>query len=216
MTNNKDRSRFVKNQARLEPVFQKQSGHSLESNRITLNVRRRSEGEDQHGAAMIGDVGPAADCEPRAGAAGKPVVLVPLDFSPASIQAANYGIKIARDSHGLLLLVHAVHLNLTPYGPANLTWLTAGLCREAMTKAEPILIRAQEAGVTAICAIEKGAPAMVIANVAKRWAAKVIVLGIPKRGMLGRLFGEGIVKKVKHAAECPVIVLKTDYKERVL
>src|SRR5579872_65166 len=68
----------------------------------------------------------------------KPVIVVPVDFSPHSIKAAQYGMKIARDAHGLLLLVHAVHLNLSPIGPANPAWLKIALGQEAWTKAEPI------------------------------------------------------------------------------
>jgi nucleotide-binding universal stress UspA family protein len=145
----------------------------------------------------------------------KTVVLVPLDFSISSRQAVDFGIKIARDSDGLLLLAHVVDLTLVPYGPAVRARMDAELCRDAMVKAEPLLIVAREAGVQAICTVESGLTASVVAKIAKRWAATVIVLGVPRRGILSRLFGRPIEQRLMDIVRCPVIVLQED-KKRML
>ncbi len=155
-----------------------------------------------------------SECQPSIGR--KPVVLVPMDFSPASHEAARFGTDIARRSNALLLLVHAVHLNLSAYGPANPAWLKAGLCQEAMAKAEPILTIAQGAGVLGLCTVEEGSPAAVIANVAKRWSAEIIILGARKRGILSRMFSPRTIEKVVEQVKCPVIVVNTNHKNGIL
>ncbi|MDB6067670.1 MAG: UspA domain protein [Pedosphaera sp.] len=158
----------------------------------------------------------AGEPDPRKQAAQKrkTVVLVPLDFSISPQQAVEFGIKIARDSDGLLLLAHVVDLTLTPYGPAVRARMNAELCKDAMKKAEPLLIAAREAGVKAICTVEEGGTASVVAKVAKRWAATVIVLGVPRRGILSRLFGRPIEQKLMDIVQCPVIVLQEDNRKR--
>jgi nucleotide-binding universal stress UspA family protein len=151
-------------------------------------------------------VGGAEEGRPRK----RPVILVLVDFSPISIEAARFGVRLAHDSRGLLVLVRAIHLSLTPYGPANPIQLKVGLGHEAMTKAEPILARTREAGVTAVCAVEEGAPASVVTRTAKRWGAAVVIMGDARQGVLGRWFGPKTVEKVAREVECPVLVLRTD------
>ena len=98
-------------------------------------------------------------------------------------------------SEARLILLHAIHLNLTPYGPANPTWLRAALCREALEKMEGIMARAQRLGVPVISVIEEGMPSKVITDAAKRWKIDLIVLA-QKRGRWARLFGQRDKRKI--------------------
>jgi len=134
---------------------------------------------------------------------------VPTDLSPASLAAAEHGLRIAQDNAALLLLVHVIHLNLSPYGPANPRWLKSALCQEAMEKTAPFMNRAQNAGVTALCAIEEGAPSTVITKLATRWKASMIVLAGRRRGFFSRLFGRGTLEHVISNVHCPVVVCPT-------
>jgi nucleotide-binding universal stress UspA family protein len=136
----------------------------------------------------------------------KPIILVPTDLSPASLAAAEHGLRIAQDNAALLLLVHVIHLNISPYGPANPRWLKTALCHEAMEKTAPFMSRAESAGVTALCAIEEGAPSTVITKLAARWKASMIVLAGHRRSFLSRLFGRGTLEHVISNAQCPVVV----------
>src|SRR6202043_2115700 len=141
------------------PALQRRSGHSTESN--TLPSTKEHSNEWHHNRMAIIDDAEPPDHRNQAVQKKKTVVLVPLDFSISSRQAVDFGIKIARDSDGLLLLAHVVDLTLTPYGPAVRARMDAELCRDAMAKAEPLLIAAREAGVKAICTVESGLTASV-------------------------------------------------------
>ncbi|MDB6017354.1 MAG: UspA protein [Pedosphaera sp.] len=141
----------------------------------------------------------------------RPVILVPMDLSPGAEAAAKFGMNVAQQAQGQLLLLHAVQLNLNPYGPAQLARLKMALGQEALAKTEPILICAQEKGVPAICAVEEGTPAAVITRVARRWEAELIVMTARNRqGWIACLFGGRIVEKVIRGAKCPVMVLHMD------
>ncbi|MDB6066513.1 MAG: hypothetical protein JWR26_2721 [Pedosphaera sp.] len=143
-----------------------------------------------------------------------PIVLVPTDFTPASSLALDCAFKIARKEGATVTLIHAVNLNLDPYGPANPAQFKWLLCQEARMKAEPMLIRAKAVGVRATCVVEEGAPAQVITNVARQCEADLIVLAASRHGLLGRIFSRGTVKKVVKEAECPVLVLQTVTEKR--
>ena len=141
--------------------------------------------------------------------ARKPVILVAMDDSPASTLAADWATEMARKMNASVLLVHAIYLDLTSYGPANPTWLKAGLRKEAMERAEPLMTHAQASDVLVTCAVEEGAPASVITRAARRWQAQIIVMAAPRPGFFKRLFGSRIVEKVVRDAECPVIILES-------
>jgi len=137
-----------------------------------------------------------------------PSVFVPVDFSPASMEAARVGLRIAGSISGQLVLCHALTLNLTPYGPANLPAIKAGLYKEASQRAEPIMIAAQQAGVPAICLIEEGKPAEVITRMARRWNADLIVLTTRLRGGLMRFLRRRTAEQIMRKAPCPVVALQ--------
>jgi nucleotide-binding universal stress UspA family protein len=143
-----------------------------------------------------------------------PIVLVPTDFTPASSLAFDCAFKIARKEGATVTLIHAVNLNLDPYGPANPAKFRMLLCEEARMKAEPMLVRAKAVGVKATCVVEEGAPAQVITNAARQCGADLIVLAASRHGLLGRLFSQGTVKKVVREAGCPVLVLQSVSKGR--
>jgi nucleotide-binding universal stress UspA family protein len=157
-------------------------------------------------AAQPPAASPRAAAQNRKTPSRRPVILVPTDLSPASLAAAEHGLRIAQDNAALLLLVHVIHLNISPYGPANPRWLKTALCHEAMEKTAPFMNRAENAGVTALCAIEEGAPSTVITKLATRWKASMIVLAGHRRSFLSRLFGRGTLEHVISNAQCPVVV----------
>jgi nucleotide-binding universal stress UspA family protein len=132
-----------------------------------------------------------------------------MDDSGDSTAAAHWATDMGQKTGASVVLVHAIHLSLTPYGPANPAWLKAGLRQEAMTRAEPIMMRAQGSGVPVTCAVEEGAPAEVVIKAARRWHAQAIIMAAPRtNGFLKRLFGDRTVEHVIRDAECPVIVLE--------
>jgi nucleotide-binding universal stress UspA family protein len=145
----------------------------------------------------------------------RPEIMVPVDFSPESMRAADYAINVAQRTRARLILLHAVHLNLTPYGPANPAWLRAALCREALEKMEGIMTRAQQADVPAISVIEEGPPVKVISQVAKRWKVDLMVMASHRRGKWARFFGQRIRERVVRGAECPIVVVQADAKQGV-
>jgi nucleotide-binding universal stress UspA family protein len=135
------------------------------------------------------------------------VVLVPFDATPNSLATAKTGVSLAQHTGARLVLFHAVHLNLTPYGPANPAWLKAALRQEAMELAEPLMRYAQARGVSVICVVEEGVQADTILNAAKKWDADVIMLAAQQRGRLARWFERRAHDRVIRAAQCPVLLL---------
>jgi nucleotide-binding universal stress UspA family protein len=143
----------------------------------------------------------------------RPEFMVPVDFSAGSGEAIDYAIKAARRARARLILLHAVHLNITPYGPANPAWLRSALCREALQKMEAIMARAHRQDVPTISVIEEGPPAAVIARAVKRWKVDLIVMVSQKRSRWARFFGQRIMEKVTRGVECPVMVIHPDAKQ---
>ena len=153
---------------------------------------------------------------PRVDGNAKVAILVPVDFSGSSFQALDCGLRLARKAKGELILLHVVHLNLTPYGPGNPDWLKTALRREAADRIQAVADRALEAGVTARCVIEEGALAETIARIATENEAQIVVMAAPKRGPIARLFHRKTVEHVIRDVQCPVLVLQTNVREGIL
>ena len=134
-------------------------------------------------------------------------ILVPTDFAESSLLALDCALRMAAQQPARITLLHAIHLNLRPYGPANLDRLKTELCREALAKAEPVLMSARELGVSAFCMLEEGPPSQVVAKAVERCAPDLVIMVNSKRSLLSRLLGRGTVPKVLQSVRCPVLVL---------
>ena len=159
---------------------------------------------DQNAAARF------VDCDPREVLPRRAVVLVPVDPAAISFAALQVGLDVARQMDGKLVLFHAMHLNLTPYGPANLANLKAALRKEAMQKLEPLIHYARAAGVPVMCDVEDGAQAEAILKAAKKLEADLIVLGPCRHGFFARLHSRRTREQVLRGVDCPVIVMEKD------
>ena len=143
-------------------------------------------------------------------AARKPVILVPLEFTERSLQAAKVGLAVARHTEGELVLCHAVFPRVIPFGPANPPWVRDALRHEAMEKMRPALELAKQARVTAHFEIHEGTPTGVILKVARTWGADLMILTAEKQGIWSRLFfGPRTTEQLLDQAECHVMVLRS-------
>jgi nucleotide-binding universal stress UspA family protein len=141
------------------------------------------------------------------------VVVVSIDFSPLSQDAAQVAVSIAQHTHARLVLCHAIFLNINSFAPDYPPWLAEELRKDAIDKMEPIMNLARKAGVTATCVIEEGTPAGVTLKAARRHAASLIVLTDRKHGMWARLlFGPTTTEQVTCEADCHVMVVRANPK----
>jgi nucleotide-binding universal stress UspA family protein len=122
-------------------------------------------------------------------------ILVPTDFAPSSLLALDCALRMAAQQPARITLLHAIHLNLRPYGPANLDALKTELCREALTKAEPVLM------------LEEGPPSQVVAKAVQRCSPDLVIMVNSKPSLLSRWFARGTVQRVIQSVRCPVLVL---------
>jgi nucleotide-binding universal stress UspA family protein len=153
---------------------------------------------------------PHYDLKPRS------TILVPTDFSPASLGAVDCAVRLALKTDSRLIFLHVVYLNLTPYGPGNPDWLKTALRREAHEKVGSLTASTRAAGVDADCLIEDGTPRDVISRVAARQHAQIIIMATARHSALSRFFRQKTVEHVVRDAYCPVLVLQTNLKEGIL
>jgi nucleotide-binding universal stress UspA family protein len=140
------------------------------------------------------------------------VIVVPLDFSPASLAAVRVGARFARHTQATLVLCHAIFPKVIPFGSPSPPWVTEALRGEALKEMEPAMNLAKQAGVAATCVVEEGTPAGVILKVARRYEADLIILAPRERGDWARLFrGPTTAERVAREAESHVIVLRAPH-----
>jgi len=145
----------------------------------------------------------------QGGASDPRVIVVPLDFSPASLDAARVGASLAGRAQAKLVFCHAIFPKVIPFGPASPPWVSEALRGEALKKMEPAVKLAKQAGVTPTCVVEEGTPVGAILKVARRFAADLIILAPREHGAWALLlFGPSTAEQVTREAESHVMVLR--------
>jgi nucleotide-binding universal stress UspA family protein len=137
------------------------------------------------------------------------VVVVAIDFSPASLDAVRVGASVARHTQAKLVLCRAIFPKVIPFGPASPPWVTEALLDEALKEMEPAMNLAKQGGVAATCVVEEGTPAGAILKVARRYEADLIILAPREHGAWARLFlGPTTAETVTREAESHLMVLR--------
>ena len=131
-----------------------------------------------------------------------PYTIVPIDFSPASLDALAYARALARRCEGRVELLHvvdaaAIDSLLGHAGPE--VW------KEALAQARVQLARL--AGDDPFTVLE-GRPADLIVDHADAVNADLIVMGSLGRTGLQRLLVGSVAERVVRTAPCPVLVLR--------
>ena len=142
----------------------------------------------------------------RLPAPGRPRILLAVDLTPASREAAQEAIKRARDDGADLIVLSVVeqhNLHLPGGGSRRVDQerdrLAAG--------AQAIVRQARDAGVRATYLIWEGDPAEAILEASHAEGADVIVLGSRPRLNVRRLILGSVSSEVAKRATCDVIVI---------
>ena len=137
---------------------------------------------------------------------GRPRILLAVDLTPASREAAHEAIKRARDDGADLIVLSVVeqhNLHLPGGGSRRVDQerdrLAAG--------AQAIVQQARDAGVRATYLIWEGDPAEAILEASHAEGADVIVLGSRPRLNVRRLILGSVSSEVARRATCDVIVI---------
>lgn len=143
-------------------------------------------------------------------------ILVATDFSPASRGAFDEGVRLARQTGGRLLLVHAIR----PLGAPGLELTRPDTTKEENETAEPVpgmglagsewAELAQAHGVDCDIVVRPGLPASVILEEADRVDAHTIVLGSHGKQGLSYMVLGSVAEDVRAGCDREVLVIGED------
>jgi nucleotide-binding universal stress UspA family protein len=196
---------FANSRAMLEPRFR-----SLEESLWGTPSREpvHAKSSQPNGSKSPGHA-PHPHFRGKGGETNPGVIVVPIDFSPASFEAVRVGASVARHTEAKLVLCHAIFPRVIPFGPASPPWVAEALRGEALKEMEPAMNLAKQAGIAASCVVEEGSPARAILDVARRYKADLIILAPREHGPWARLlFGPTTAERVTREAESHVMVLR--------
>jgi universal stress protein A len=140
-------------------------------------------------------------------------ILVPTDFSPASDIAFRYAVDLAVTQDSAVHVIHAVDeaslaaayadgLYVEPRG------LREQLVAEANRRLQPMVALCVATGVAATSETVVGGPARMIADVARRRASDLIVMGTHGRGGFAHLLLGSVAERVVRTAPCAVLTVR--------
>ena len=143
-------------------------------------------------------------------------ILVATDFTAASTPALEQGLKLAKQNHAELLIVHS---SVTP---ASLSFMNADSydewekqCRTDAAKNMGALIQAaRKEGVKAHVLELPGLADDAIVEAAERLDVDLIVLGTHGRRGVSRFFLGSVAAQVVARARCPVLTVRSSRRER--
>jgi universal stress protein A len=142
-------------------------------------------------------------------------ILVPFDFTTSSCNALDCALRMARNGKAHITLLHAIHINLSPYGPANVAMIKQDMRRAASSKISQVAALATQQEVSADYAIQEGKPFVVINQFIKEQPVDLVILGCHRHRGTGWFGRPKTAERVVREAPCPVLVLQTEELERI-
>lgn len=136
-------------------------------------------------------------------------ILVPTDFSRHSLKALDYAIDFARPHGAELLLVNVVEPIRNTRLIPDVSELLEGRREDAAEKLGALEKRARERYRNCRVEVHFGVPYEVIAEVAKKWHADLIIIATHGHTGLYHLFLGSVAERVVRIAECPVLTVRT-------
>lgn len=145
--------------------------------------------------------------------AGIKKILHATDFSKASARALQEAIKLAKDHHAQLLVVHVIEP--TPYvaggefGGAEVYSKLEDMTRQnAQSSMSKLIERLKKSKIKAESLLLRGSSHEQIVKAAKNKKADMIVIGTHGRTGLSKLFMGSVAGKVVALAACPVLTVR--------
>jgi len=135
--------------------------------------------------------------------------LVPIDFSRGSSKAFDYAMKLAREKPAKLIALHVVPAQTVYPAMAGQFDLYDLMEREARENFRKLLKRKRLQSKDCELALARGTDfAAVIARLAKRLRASMVIMGSHGRTGLRRLLLGSVAERTLRYAACPVLVVK--------
>jgi universal stress protein A len=141
-------------------------------------------------------------------------ILVPIDFSEASLQALDYAIDFGKPlapEFVVLFVVEPLYY-ATPadlYGPAaNLSMLLEEQRRIGREQLGRLAADLQKRRLRARTLLQMGVPYQVIVDTAKKMKADLIVMATHGRTGLSHMLMGSVAEKVVRSAACPVLTVR--------
>jgi len=137
-------------------------------------------------------------------------ILVPVDFSPSSRAALDFGMQLARRFDSSVWLLHAYVLPAYAFteGAAIGPDLAENLANDARKGLERLRDDLQETVVPVQVASVAGSPAEVIVEWAQTHGVDLIVMGTHGRTGLSHLLAGSVAERVVRLARCPVVTVR--------
>ena len=139
-------------------------------------------------------------------------ILVPTDFSPASMLAIEYAIEMARRYGASIRLLHVLDefafTGAAPEGyfePAHLREERKEKAQRQLSALAPLCAAAQVPLTTGLLS---GTPAPAIVQYAETTAPDLIVMGTHGRAGLAHLLIGSVAERVVRTAPCPVLTVR--------
>lgn len=135
-------------------------------------------------------------------------ILVPTDFSAPSLKALDYAIKFAHERDAELLLLHVVepiqHTRLIP----DVSELLEQHRTEASEKLTELEKQTRRRHPNCRSEVHFGIPYQVIADMAKKWRADLIIIATHGYTGLYHLLLGSVAERVVRIASCPVLTVR--------
>lgn len=137
-------------------------------------------------------------------------VLVPFDFTASSCVALDCALRMAQGRKATIILLHAIHLNLSPYGPANPGLIKQDMRRTANARISRLAAAARQNNILVDYAVQDGKPCEVIERFIQEHDVDLVIIGQCHHRGFGWPGRRALAEKVIRQAQCPVLVLRSN------
>lgn len=137
-------------------------------------------------------------------------ILLPIDGSEHAMKAVDYALKLAKDDHSQVEIIH-VRAPLDHY-PSRVVYSHLALEKELMEEAESIIAKGiekfKDSGIPYTAKILTGDPADVICREAEENGIELIVMGSRGLNAVSRFVLGSVSSRVLTHGCCPILIVR--------
>ena len=132
-------------------------------------------------------------------------ILVPVDFSKASLAGLDYAVQLGKRFNAALGVLFVIE---PLYNAGDLGLFLEEQQRFGREQLSRLAARLKRRGLKCRTFVETGVPYQVIGDEAKRWPADLVVLATHGRSGFSRVVMGSVAAKVVRTANCPVLTVQ--------
>lgn len=145
-------------------------------------------------------------------------ILVPTDFSEASLNAAKYAVSLAKlmEAKVMLFNVYEIYVPIDSMAPVQIPYIEVREASEASLKSMKAKLTKPDSNVHIGYAYIEGSPSLEINSMIKTIRPELVVMGMQTKNSIGKFLSGSTTTSIIEKSHVPVLVIPSNVRYKII